>query len=1263
MVKESLFKVVLSAGDVDLKGERKEGRKQMYRMKRWMGILLVLTLMLGLFPAWGGIVEAAPKELVSHNAEEIRKALMEDGDVNIKLNGYAAVTYNNSTRKFFAELGSGKKTFDLNGYKFEVNINFSSSTYAGIGTQFYMFRIGSGSSLTINDSSQKGDGELNFGGRMFDATEWHGLPEVHSGDEMHRNYFYVDGGDLILNGGRNYTRSKKQWVMDGCHVKYLYNDFSLARTHRFDGYVRQNINCVAIDLSKGNVTVNGGHWNARGYRIQTTEAPSGATQGSHFIKEYKRAAVIYQTGGNVKINNGTFEGRSDADVIQNHAGSIRIMAGNFYNHKNDRILIPTPYVFGDLGKCTIYMNGSYGKIGVPVSALDPDKMNIYRSGKKISPSDWTAGNLTNTTESFRVVPKTDIITPAFDTSGTEIKEINWDMEGDSTFYINDDSYWDPDEVRSSKQGFVFVSDETGVMPAVSINGSKYSEGGGIGKIINTYTIRDTDRKDGRVYVDLKNVLPSDAHLGQSFMLQVSNNHVLYLGSGKVARKAAFRKIIKVNLDTRKPKVVTDPSGKIVDGTGTKVTLTAKATGATGAEWKMLYPESATISGGTFDSATGVATLKDYPITGAADIACVFKNTDGETQTRAAHFGVNLTDSKEVIQKAVYQSAGVVKMTAEDAMILNPDQLSDACWYKADSETTLKNGGGTKIFTNGKYVLTDARRSINIASLKPADSGYYVFRGTVRDYNTGKSYDYTGPIYHLTVNEGYDPVNDITSFDILGFEDLCYGDKAPVKENIAVSNPGITIASVTYTRGLTAEGTLIREDNWRPQAKIVLTLPESSSKRFVEGTEGVLKVRINGSSAYSVTIDNEKQVTCVHDFYGISIPKDTFELTQSYFDVYVGDEVDIDISEYLIHICNPRHTAAGVTHQVTAYSNNGEKLPSGLSIDSKGRITGTVQPFSSIHGEFMVKVSTITLDVPQYDSTPGVLVWFIVHQQKLNPNKLILPKDTTKLMHQHDWGPCQDSKDGSHTRTCKVCKDTESDYHSWDDGTVTKEATAKAAGVMTYTCEDCGATKTEAIEAHKLTKVDKLASTADKRGHKVYYICSDCGTIFLDKEGTKMVTDASDILLPPLYSNEWVKGKWYDKNGVQSYQPKMKWKKNKKGWWIEDSSGWYPKNQWQKVDGKWYFFKADGYMASNEWCKGYWLNKNGSWTYKPKAKWKKNKTGWYYIDSKGWYPKDQWQKIDGKWYYFDSKGYCLTDTSKKIGKKTYKFNKSGVCTNP
>lgn len=37
-------------------------------------------------------------------------------------------------------------------------------------------------------------------------------------------------------------------------------------------------------------------------------------------------------------------------------------------------------------------------------------------------------------------------------------------------------------------------------------------------------------------------------------------------------------------------------------------------------------------------------------------------------------------------------------------------------------------------------------------------------------------------------------------------------------------------------------------------------------------------------------------------------------------------------------------------------------------------------------------------------------------------------------------------------------------HEWDDGVVTTAATCEEAGVMTYTCAKCGATKTEAIAA-------------------------------------------------------------------------------------------------------------------------------------------------------------------------------------------------------
>ena len=124
-----------------------------------------------------------------------------------------------------------------------------------------------------------------------------------------------------------------------------------------------------------------------------------------------------------------------------------------------------------------------------------------------------------------------------------------------------------------------------------------------------------------------------------------------------------------------------------------------------------------------------------------------------------------------------------------------------------------------------------------------------------------------------------------------------------------------------------------------------------------------------------------------------------------------------------------------------------------------------------------------------------------------------------------------------------------------------------------------------------------------------------------------------------YKNEWVKGKWYNKKGAQTYKPTGSWHKNSKGWWYGDTSGWYAKNEWQKIDGKWYYFKADGYMAAGEYINGYWLNKNGSWTYKAKASWKKNSKGWWYGDSTGWYAKNQTIRINGKNYKFNKAGYC------------------------
>lgn len=129
---------------------------------------------------------------------------------------------------------------------------------------------------------------------------------------------------------------------------------------------------------------------------------------------------------------------------------------------------------------------------------------------------------------------------------------------------------------------------------------------------------------------------------------------------------------------------------------------------------------------------------------------------------------------------------------------------------------------------------------------------------------------------------------------------------------------------------------------------------------------------------------------------------------------------------------------------------------------------------------------------------------------------------------------------------------------------------------------------------------------------------------------------------PHYKNEWVDGKWYDSNGVQSYDGTLVWKSNSTGWWVEDTTGWYPRSSWQKIDGVWYYFKASGYMAAGEYFNGYWFNSNGSLNEAYFLSWKSNSKGWWVEDKSGWWPSNSWLKIDGYWYYFDGSGYMVTN---------------------
>ena len=85
--------------------------------------------------------------------------------------------------------------------------------------------------------------------------------------------------------------------------------------------------------------------------------------------------------------------------------------------------------------------------------------------------------------------------------------------------------------------------------------------------------------------------------------------------------------------------------------------------------------------------------------------------------------------------------------------------------------------------------------------------------------------------------------------------------------------------------------------------------------------------------------------------------------------------------------------------------------------------------------------------------------------------------------------------------CKVCDKVQkkgesipAKGHSWNEGEITTAPTCENAGVKTYTCTVCNATKTEAINATGHTPVDvaKQPATCTEAGHTAGIKCSVCG---------------------------------------------------------------------------------------------------------------------------------------------------------------------------
>lgn len=107
--------------------------------------------------------------------------------------------------------------------------------------------------------------------------------------------------------------------------------------------------------------------------------------------------------------------------------------------------------------------------------------------------------------------------------------------------------------------------------------------------------------------------------------------------------------------------------------------------------------------------------------------------------------------------------------------------------------------------------------------------------------------------------------------------------------------------------------------------------------------------------------------------------------------------------------------------------------------------------------------------------------------------------------------------------CSVCgeiitapTDVEALGHDWNAGEVTTPATETEDGVMTYTCNRCGDTKTEVIpklvcDHASLTPTAAVEATCTAEGNIAYWTCDNCGRIFSDAEATTEITLAETVI--------------------------------------------------------------------------------------------------------------------------------------------------------
>ena len=361
-----------------------------------LSLLLVLLMVLALAPVSALTAFAAEQnEVVTHDIDQIRELLRQDGDVRIKLDADAEkklTAYSDfentkwDSQYVWTKLGSGNKTIDLNGHRLYVYDQSARSLGSLDWMDFryiqgaLLMEIPNGASLTVNDSN--GGGMIWMDAEMPDKTELEG-----SGLLMERNIFAVTGGELTINGGEIHAgRSKEIYAQHAPKydkdyeliIDYTIGDFNFYE-HLY-GYATWFLSGTAITAESGNVTINGGNIWGRGWDnwSMITRVP-GAPNGADDYRTRCAALRVLGTA-TAHITSGSFYGRSDADAVQvSNPNNLTVDAGSFDVGTNSLLVVPGVEWDGTADNVNdIFFHdsvfevheGSVGSFGIPAESLD-----------------------------------------------------------------------------------------------------------------------------------------------------------------------------------------------------------------------------------------------------------------------------------------------------------------------------------------------------------------------------------------------------------------------------------------------------------------------------------------------------------------------------------------------------------------------------------------------------------------------------------------------------------------------------------------------------------------------------------------------------------------------------------------------------------------------------------------------------------------------------------------------------------------------------